>query len=469
MLRRGWRLLARTLVADASLVALPPTVRRCDVFRSVVSLEEEEQIYAELGRVLQREGQTVVWEGSTPQDKVIKHIYLEMFGTEKEFTEVKNWQKKEVRRLPGLLWSPTLLRVLGEVAPPLLGTMPDTARVVEHEIPGYEMHVEHPTVGTAFLYLNLLCDTVMDFDDESTGRYGQAFLPSRSLMCVSGEARWGFRFGERTEELHTFTSRSGARRRVETDLRLSVQMWKLSPNLLDCRVLQERLEESIAMAGQRLAEETAERRAAEKDRAEAIEALTPPNVQTPTLTTGSAVQRPADSFLAAALASASGTGLLGGDLAHAQGSGGSTALGDRKTGKKSMSDIRQDYGQYKQQFANVYGILQDMKVMQDSGQPINDMWLKKKMTESSQIDPEKDREDGFDPENIEGTWDTVDAKARFYKAKLKTMDYDGTAFLNSRMPDISKDAPLDMRATISKMAPHVKDGEKILASLPNTK
>lgn len=467
MLRSGWRLLARALVADPSLVALPPSVRRCDVFRNVVTLDEEEQIYAELGRVLQRDGQTVVWEGSTPEDKVIKHIYLEMFGTEKEFTEVKNWQKKEVRHLPGLLWSPTLLRVLNDVAPPLIGTMPDTARVVEHQIPGYEMHVEHPTVGTAFLYLNLLCDTVIDFDDESTGRRGQAFLPSRSLMCVSGEARWGFRFGERTEELHTFTSSSGTRRRVETDMRLSVQLWKLNPNLLDGRVLQERLEESMEVAGQRLAEEAAKRREAQRDRAEAVEALTPPNVQTPALSSSNDVQRPLDSFLAAAMENVSGKGLLGGDLAQGQGSGAKAAGGP--AGKKpTMSEVREDYGQYKQQFSNVYGILQDMKVMQDSGQPINDLWLKKKMTESSQVDPEKDRADGFDPENIEGTWDTVDAKARFYKAKLKTMDYDGTAFLNSRMPDVSQDAPLDMRATIRKMAPHVKDGDKILASLPNT-
>lgn len=466
MLRRSCGFLARALVADSSLVALPPNVRRCDVFRNVVTLDEEEQIYAELGRVLEREGQTVVWEGSTPEDKVIKHTYLEMFGTEKEFTEVKNWHKKEVRHLPGLLWSPTLLRVLGDVAPRLLGNMPDTARVVEHQIPGYEMHVEHPTVGTTFLYLNLLSDTVIDFDDESTGRRGQAFLPARSLMCVSGEARWGFRFGERTEELHTFTASTGVRRRVETDMRLSIQLWKLNANLLDGRVLQERLEESMEVAGQRLAEEAAKRREAQRDRTEAMAALTPPTVQTPALSSSNDVQRPLDSFLASAMANVSGRGPLGGDLAQAQYGGNSGTVG-AAAGKKSMNDVRADYGQYKRQFSNVYGILQDMKVMQDSGQPINDLWLKKKMTESSQVDPEKDREDGFDPENIEGTWDKVDAKARFYKAKLKTMDYDGTAFLNSRMPDVSQDAPLDMRATIRKMAPHVKDGDKILASLPN--
>lgn len=471
MLRRGLACLARSLTSDASLVSLPPQVRRCEVFRNAVTLDEEELIYAELGRVLQREGQIVVHQGSTPEDKVIKHTYLELFGTEKDFTEVKNWQRKEVRRLPGLLWSPTLLRILREVAPPLLGAVPDTARVVEHQIPGYEMHVEHPTVGTGFLYVNLLSNTVLDFDDESTGRRGQVYLPARALLCVSGEARWGFRFGERTEEVHTFVAANGTRRRVETDMRLGVQVWKLNPNLLDGRVLQERLEESMEVAGKRLAEEAAAARRARESGSGtdpgADAALQPPGLETPSLAAAAAAnpQRPLDTFLAAAMENASGKGALGGDLATGEG-GASTGPA---AAKKAMGEIRQDYGQYKQQFSNVYCILQDMKVMQDAGQPINDLWLKKKMTESSQVDPEKDREDGFDAGNIEGTWDRVDAKARFYKTKLKTMDYDGTAFLNSRMPDVSQDAPLDMRSTIRKMAPHVKDGEKILASLPNSR
>ncbi|CAG9581019.1 conserved hypothetical protein [Leishmania major strain Friedlin] len=464
MLRRGLLSLVRALSTDASLVSLPPNVQRCEVFRNVVSLDEEELIYAELSRILQREGQTTIWKGSTPEDKVIKHVYLEMFGTEKQFTEVKNWQKREVRHLPGLLWSPTLLRVLSDVAPPLMGAIPDTARVVEHQIPGYEMHVEHPTVGTSFLYLNLLSDTVLDFDDESTGRRGQVLLPSRALLCVSGEARWGFRFGERTEEVHTYVAANGTRRRVETDMRLSVQLWKLNPGLLDGRLLQERLEESMEMAGKRLAEEAAKRVELEKDCKEEATALQPPDVQTPSVTAAIDPKCPLNTFLAAAMENVSGKGVLGGDLAQP---GGCLASGQAGA-KKTMGDIRQDYGQYKQQFSKVYGILQDLKVMQDSGQPLNDLWLKKKMTESSSVDAEKDREDGFDASDIEGTWDKVDAKARFYKAKLKSMDYDGTAFLNSRMPDISQDAPLDMRSTIRKMAPHVKDGDKILASLPNS-
>ncbi|KAG5495276.1 hypothetical protein JKF63_02341 [Porcisia hertigi] len=464
MLRRDFLRLVRAVSSDASLVSLPPNVQRCEVFRNVVSLDEEELIYAELSRVLQREGQPTVLRGSTPEDRVIKHVYLEMFGREKEFTEVKNWQKKEIRHLPGLLWSPTLLRMLNDLAPPLMGTVADTARVVEHQLPGYEMHVEHPTVGTAFLYLNLLSDTVLDFDDESTGRRGQVLLPSRALMCVSEEARWGFRFGEKTEEVHTFVAPNGTRKRVETDMRLSVQLWRLSPNLLDSRILQERLEERMDLVSERLAEEAAQRLKLDKDREEAATALLPPVLQVHSPAAYVHPKRPLDSFFASAMENVSGKGVLGGDLAPAE--GGSTS---GQTGaKRTIRDIQEDYTQYKKQFSNAYSILEELKVLQDSGQPINDLWLKKKMTESPSADAEKGHDDGFDPSNIEGTWDNVDAKARFYKAKLKTMDYDGTAFLDRRMPDISQDAPLDMRTTIRKIAPHVRDGEKILSSLPHS-
>lgn len=66
-----------------------------------------------------------------------------------------------------------------------------------------------------------------------------------------------------------------------------------------------------------------------------------------------------------------------------------------------------------------------------------------------------DLNNGFDPSNIQKTWDRAETKAMFYKSKLKKMDYDGTAFLNSSMPDVTKDAPLDMQATIQKVKPLV--------------
>lgn len=464
---RQWcsrRLLSRVLRADEALVSLPPNVGTCAVYRNVLTMEEEEIIYEELSRVLQKEGQPSPLEGSAPAEQLIKHTYLEMFGTEKEWTEVRNWQKKEVRRLPGLMWTPTLLRILRDIAPSLLGDLPDTARVVEHQFPGYEMHVEHPTVGCSFLYFNLLSDTVLDFDDESTNRQGQVFLPSRSLLHVSGEARWGFRFGERAEEVHTFTLSNGTRRVVDTDMRLSIQLWKLNANLLDGRLLQERIEDSIEMVSKRMAEEAAAKRTAKQDEEEALEALQLPGNDIPSFAGIATSPNPMESFVVAAMEQSSKRGPLGGDLTQASGASDSTS-----TESPTMGDIQGDYGRHKKQFANVYGILQDMKAMQDAGQPMNDLWLTKKMREGASVNDEKDRREGFDPQDIEGTWDKVDAKARFYKAKLKTMDYDGTAFLNSTMPDVSQETPLDMRSTIRKIAPYVKDGEKLLSSLPQAR
>ncbi|KEG08055.1 hypothetical protein DQ04_08121020 [Trypanosoma grayi] len=431
------RLCFSRLSPDPSLVALAPGVGRVDVYRNVVSARNEERIWNELNLVLEREGQKVLLENSTPQNKVVKHTYLEMHG-DQQFTEVKSWQRKEVRRLPGLTWSPTLMAMLQDVAQPLLGAMPDTARVVEHNLPGYEMHIEHPTVGCCFLYLSLLSDTVLTFDDESTGRRGHVLLPQRSLLRCSGEARWGWRFGEQPSETHTFVGESGIRRVVEPDMRLSVQVWKFTPQLLDARLLQDRMEQTM-----RHFEEC------ERHRAEAG-------------TTEERRPSPPRDLTAASVEQTAGTGPLGGDYAAGMSSPSSLPRGGASS---SMDHIAKDYTGYKQQFQNVYGVLQEMKALQDAGQPINDMWLKQKI-QSGQKDAERDASEGFDADDVEGTWDRVDARARFYKARLKGMDYDGSANLNRHMPDVTEDAPLDMKKTIRKIAPLVKDGEKILASFP---
>ncbi|AAQ16046.1 uncharacterized protein TEOVI_000440000 [Trypanosoma equiperdum] len=444
------RLCCKQLIRDESLVSLPPAVHRLEVYRNAVSVDCEERICAELGLLLQREGHTAFAEGSTPQQKIVKHTYLELHGAHKDFTEVKSFQRKETRRLPGLLWSPTLVSWMNEVVPRVrvfpVGVMPDTARVVEHNMTGYEMHMEHPTVGCSFLYLSLLSDTVLTFDDEATGRYGEVFLPQRALMCCSGEIRWGWRFGEQSREVHTFVNASGVRRVVEPDLRLSVQLWKFTPQLLDARLLQDRVEESMK---QREAEESNE----------VVETIAVDRKKNEEEHKGSASSHAL--FSALAEKGASGTGPLGGEYVE-----GRTQACKGVEGKSmTMEDIGRDYNTYKQQFQNVHGVLQEMKALQDAGQPINDMWLRKRILDG-QKDDNHDAQDGFDPNDVEGTWDRVDAKARFYKARLKGMDYDGTANSNSSMPDVTEDAPLDMKKTIQKIAPLVKDGDKILASLP---
>ncbi|ORC87279.1 uncharacterized protein TM35_000232500 [Trypanosoma theileri] len=448
-----WRLTQRCcccssrLIPDPSLVSLPAGVGCVNVYRNAVSSRDEGRIWDELNLILEREGQKAFSELSSPQNKIVKHTYLEMHG-EQQFTEVKSWQRKEVRRLPGLVWSETLMSSLRDLAPVLLGVMPDTARVVEHNIPGYEMHIEHPTVGCCFLYLSLLSDTVLSFDDEATGRCGQVLLPQRSLMCCSGELRWGWRFGEQPKSKHTFVSPSGVRRVVEPDLRLSVQLWKFTPQLLDARMLQDRVEQSIRHMEEKTKNETSNIH--ETNFSAEVEVKEETSIS------------PQMDITAVSSQETTGMGPLGGD--YVTGGGGVPSL-HKSNSKTTMNTIENDYNSYKKQFHNVHSVLKEMKALQDTGQPINDMWLKQKVL-GGQKDIQDDTNDGFDAGDVEGTWDRVDAKARFYKARLKGMDYDGNANLERVMPDVTEDAPLDMKKTIRKIAPLVKDGEKILANFP---
>ncbi|KAH9588878.1 hypothetical protein LSM04_003107 [Trypanosoma melophagium] len=447
-----WRLTQRyfcsssRLILDSSLVSFPAGVGCVNVYRNAVSSRDEGRIWDELSLVLEREGQKAFSELSSPQNKIVKHTYLEMHG-EQQFTEVKSWQRKEVRRLPGLVWSETLMSLLRYLAPVLLGVMPDTARVVEHNIPGYEMHTEHPTVGSCFLYLSLLSDTVLTFDDEATGRTGQVLLPQRSVMCCSGELRWGWRFGEQPTRTHTFVGPSGIRRVVEPDERLSVQLWKFTPQLLDTRMLQDRIEQSLRHFEERVNNETSIIH--EANLTSELE-----------LKEESCILSRVD-ITAISSRETAGMGPLGGDYEN----GGGLPSLHKSNSKTTMDTIEKDYDRYKKQFHNVHSVLKEMKALQDTGQPINDMWLKQKVL-GGQQDVRQDANDGFDAGDVEGTWDRVDAKARFYKARLKDMDYDGSASLNRTMPDVTEDAPLDMKKTIRKIAPLVKDGEKILANFP---
>lgn len=454
----------RVLKPDPELVRLPAGVGRCTVYRNAFTLDEQERIHEEWSRVMEKEGEEHVL-GSSQENKVVKNTYLEVYG-ESDFTEVKSNQKKEVRRLPGLIWSPTMMKVVRDAHVELKTIMPDMGRVVEHNLPGYEMHIEHPTVGLSFLYINLLSDTVLHFDDESSSRTGEVLLPAGSIMEVGGELRWGFRFGERAEEVHTFHTSSGAKRRVETDLRLSVQLWRLTPGLLDCRVLQDRMEESLNMVEQELDKkpemDAAGEREKLRDTREAIKALGRLEAPVPQETD---IQN-STHFVATSFASdnsgSPGVGLLGGDLLNAN------RDADSLSAEKLMKGVKGDFQVHKSQFTKIQSVLEEMKGLQSKGQPVNDMWMKKKITENSVMDAERDAREGYDPNDVEGSWDKLDAKAKFYKTKLKTMDYDGTAFLHSRMPDVSQDAPLDMRATIAKIAPHVRDGDKVLQNLPQS-
>lgn len=509
-------LLRRELRCDASLVNLPQNVKRCEVFRGAISMEEQERIHMEWWEVLEKEGQQQVI-GSSNANKEVKNTFLDIYG-EKKFTEVKSNQKREVSRLPGFTWSPTMNSILKERLMPLvrdrqqwkmqrkearnsgetfstdaslaasspadaLNILPDMGRVVEHSLSGYEMHVEHPTVGSFFLYLNLLSDTVLIFDDEATGRHGNVYLPAGSVMYVAEEARWGFRFGELSELWHTFITPSGTHRRVETDLRLSIQLWKFQPGLLGCDSLQSRLDDALEVVEKKLLLTHDKEKVAEnmeqdtqldklKDTKEAIEALRSMNqksfadVYKGNSANVASTASISSSFLSPTVPKSGelpGSGLLGGDMPDTRPPDSSSL-----SAKSLLKNVKGDFHVHRTQFTKIQGVLEEMKLMQQKGQPVNDMWMKQKITENNVEDAERDAKEGYDPNDVEGSWDKVDGKAKFYKAKLRSMDYDGTAFLHSRMPDISEDAPLDMKSTIVKMVPHVRGGEKMLKNLPQS-
>ncbi|CCW69359.1 unnamed protein product [Phytomonas sp. Hart1] len=110
-----------------------------------------------------------------------------------------------------------------------------------------------------------------------------------------------------------------------------------------------------------------------------------------------------------------------------------------------------------------------MKALGDAGGPIDDNYLKKKIQDATAGDPACDHADGFDAEDVEGTWERAAAKARFYKDKMQKMDYDGTAYRDRRMPDITNAAPLEMRQTAEKIAPHIPGAEELLRSFPKAR
>lgn len=509
-------LLGRELRHDTNLVHLPQNVKRCEVFRGAISMEEQERIHMEWWEVLEKEGQQQVI-GSSNVNKEVKNTFLDIYG-DKKFTEVKSNQKREVSRLPGFTWSPTMNTILKERLMPLvrdrqewkiqhkgvrigdeafvtgvsLATsfpeddpkiLPDMGRVVEHSLPGYEMHVEHPTVGSFFLYLNLLSDTVLIFDDEATGRQGNVYLPAGSVMYVAEEARWGFRFGEVSELCHTFITPSGTHKRVETDLRLSIQLWKFQPGLLGYDSLQSRLDDALEVVEKKMLQ-THEKEKNEKtvkhdahldtlkDRKEAIEALRNmsqksfADVYKGNSANAASPSSFSSSFLSPTMSETGelhGGGLLGGDMPDTRPPDSSSF-----SAESLLKGVKGDFHVHRTQFTKIQGVLEEMKLMQQKGQPVNDMWMKQKITENNVEDAERDAKEGYDPNDVEGSWDKVDGKAKFYKAKLRSMDYDGAAFLHSRMPDISEDAPLDMKSTIAKMVPHVRGGEKMLKNLPQS-
>lgn len=469
MLRRTWfwRVSAATsavkalrgLSHDPSLVNLPGGVGNCHVYRNVISDYDEELIAEELSRILPKEGQSYYADPTRLDKKVVRNVYLELYGY-RDFTEAKSWKRSDTKRIPGFAWSPTALKFAETFGVEAVGEVPDAARVVEHHLPGYEMHTEHPTVGRAYMYLNLLSDTVLAFDDEATQRSGMVYLPQRSLMVLSGEVRWGWRFGEQPSQVKTYVGPTGLRKTVRPDLRLSIQMWKFDTKLVDRRQLQDDLEAAVKEATEKAAEAQkmqAIRDAAPKSDEPAEEPLRftlPPQIKEKIMGSGSSTKKKVPGPQPSA-------GALGGDMVRTPEQ---TSLP-----KKSLEELERDMKLYKSTFNNVQGVMKEMKAMQDANMPITDEWILEKTEKTKSRAFELDADYNFDPSNPEAAWDDAVLRAKTYKQRLKDMSYDESVKKGEAMDlgfDPDDSGPLDVKETLRKLAPHIKDGEKILSEFP---
>ncbi|CUG89709.1 Hypothetical protein, putative [Bodo saltans] len=459
-----------SLKHDTSLVNLPPGVESCRVFRNVINDYDEELIIEELARIVPKEGQSYYADPTRVNDKILRNIYLELFGFQ-DFAETKNWRrKKEQQRIPGLVWSPTLVEKIahGYGRELLGGLVPDGARVVEHHLPGYEMHTEHPSMGRSFLYLNLMSDAIITFDDEATQRKGEAYLPQRSLMVCSGELRWGWRIGEHPQLGRVFRGSDGAvRKRLSEDpeMRLSIQLWKFDPNLVDRRQLQDDLEAAVEEAKVKSATLAAEKEAqlaqkkldgTEGQEEEKLTFTLPPRLKQQ-LAEG-AMGSPVKAGRAAVGVEQFKAGSLGGDLAAPE---------KMTKTKKSITDLQNDLTMYRQSMSNVQTLMKDIQGKQNSNEPISTEWLKEQADAvQNKRASELDTDYGFDSSNPEKAWDDVDRKAREYKNKIKGMNYDDDKSREAKSFDLGFDpdveAPLDIKETLNRLVPHMKDGEKVV-------
>lgn len=462
------------LLPDPSLVNLPAGVERCLVYRNVITAYDEDLIMDELSRILPSEGQSYYADPTKVDEKVLRNVYLELYGF-KDFVDTSQSKsggvRKDNKRIAGLAWSPTLIRTMSQgIGKHLMqGIEVDAARIVEHHLPGYEMHIEHPSVGRSFLYLNLMSDTVLTFDDEPTQRRGEVYLPQRSMMVCSGEARWGWRFGERPTLTKFYQGPNGFRKKVggehgEADMRLSIQMWRFDSNLIDRRQLQDDLENAVKAAKEKALtlqkEKEAQEAAAAKDDQLANDSkklfTLPPKLKEQLANGAQSPRRPQQQQSPSIAA----MGSLGGDMAPDP-----TAVTTKTP--KSMQDIQRDMATYRKSFGNVQTVMKEMKTKQDLNEPITDAWLMEKAESARSNASDLDADYGFNALDPEGAWEEVDSRARLYKGKIKAMNYDGNKEHEPKAHDLGfnpdGEGALDIKETLSKLVPHMKDGDRLFA------
>lgn len=464
------------------------TLANCvQVFRNAIGSDDESRIAEDLSAVLDKEAETAYASASFEQGRVVRNRATDLHGYEPNL-KIRDWHKMTDRIVKGIVWSPMLAVFCKDVAPialkydleqmkkenlthdqymnslvdelkayqkdpeirkkheakeaaqssgisqsglPLPSApskedvmIPDTVKVVEHHLPGYEMHTEQPVVGSVFLMLNLMSSTVITFDDEASNRFGEVLLPERSLMRVSGEVRWGWRWGERFDREHVF---SMTRRKVRPSMRTSVQIFKYAKHLVD----QRKLQETVEAGAKRIAEADAEERTKKIKDEESKAAEKKSSEKKPVVESEEDKlkrrQKEKDGEEAFAHNVLKGQGALGGDLPTASAAvqrAAKLGTAPHQTGA-TMSDKMKRFHGYSQDLGRIGTMMQKLSGQQsDTSKPLADMSINDELNKMRSTASVTD--DGFiyDMEHCNMTWQQMDDRSRVYKEKLQKMTYD---------------------------------------------
>lgn len=410
---------------------LPPSVAGCAVvYRSAVTEDEEQRLWEELHMIMAKDGQVAYVTGSVDARRV-RNTAADLFGWD-AFTELNDYATMSARRVPGLPFSPalaTFARGTGSWAlsralastPDATSTpvVPDGARLVEHQLPGYELHMESPTIGAAWVYLSLLSGTVVHFDCEASGEQGCVHVPARALLCVKGALRWGWRFGERfldgspdaAHEIPPAVPGGRPRRVRPADYRFSVQLYKAAPGMVDRGRLTAVAEKSLATAAALPGASESVRRAAEDPAAAAAERD----------------------------AASAGRGLLGGDyIAPKKTAPGALPSTAARTGNVALDVAAEtDKGKQVRRDMNTFAqTLTELQERQNRGEPVDEAWIKQRFNKIDLPEGATD-ENGFSPSDPMGTWDLIGERARDHQRRIAAMRYEG---LERPSGSIRKDA-----------------------------
>jgi hypothetical protein len=428
---------------DTRLIDLPPAATKdCAVYRNVISAQQEQLLWEELQPLIAKAGQTAYapGSGSSREKAAVRNVSLDLHGFD-DYKEVRDDQRRETRRTPGLVWSKTLLDIAKTVGREVLGDVPDTVRVLEHHMPGYEMHVEAPPFGAAFFAIHLLAPGVISFDNEAGGERGVCLLPERGLMHVQGALRWGWRVGESFEPVMRFPK---LREEFEAEYRIGVWFFKFNAALADHRGLADEMSTSLekharGREGQIRAEDvvvlpSGSTYAAEVDTVSAQRERERKEVERRERIAKEKAEE--EAFAREAL---EGTGLLGGDLPE------SDVKGSRREEFKKPKDAatnQQNFDAYKKDFARIGKVMERIKENAEAGKGTDEDWMRLELTNAMSASETRGSGPidamGHDDANPAKTWDDIAGRADTYRQKLKAMDFDASPTEEAAAANVNK-------------------------------